>query len=397
MVQKKKEGALTTAEKRIVKGLLAQNWRNQDIQALVNGGRNGTINGARISAVKKDASQEAATTEEVEFWLIWKKATDPQTGLNRYDHERLIRAREAMVLAVQVFNSAGLRFKTEVFTMLANVAWTYLMHEFYTRKKISIVKDDGKTMALSELWGRQDFPLNEGMKQNLMALKTLRDDVEHKLLGKADLKWLGIFQACCLNFEKALCDLFGKDLTLSNDLAFALQFARMNIEQVTTINKYELPQHIDAIDARLTDGMSDEQKNNIEFQFRVIYTLDSASKTHSHFQFVKPDSSEGKKIHNVLAQKVAADELYPLKPQNVVKLVVEKSGVLFTSNDHTKAWRLFKARPIKGAQSPNNTDKRYCIYHSAHKDYTYSLEWVKRLVEEAQDAERLATIRAMKL
>jgi hypothetical protein len=40
-----------------------------------------------------------------------------------FDHERLIRAGEAMVLGVQVFNNPTLRFKTEVFTMLANVAW----------------------------------------------------------------------------------------------------------------------------------------------------------------------------------------------------------------------------------------------------------------------------------
>ena len=46
------------------------------------------------------------------------------TGLNQYDDERLIRAREAMILAVQIFNSPALKFKTEVFTMLTNVAWT---------------------------------------------------------------------------------------------------------------------------------------------------------------------------------------------------------------------------------------------------------------------------------
>jgi hypothetical protein len=94
---------------------------------------------------------------------------------------------------------------------------------------------------------------------------------------------------------------------------------------------------------------------------------------------------------------VAADDLYPHKPSVVVEPVKEKSGLAFTSNDHTKAWRLFKVRPKKGNTQPANTDKRYCIYHSAHKDYTYSDEWVDRLVEEVSDAERLAAIRAAKL
>jgi hypothetical protein len=112
---------------------------------------------------------------------------------------------------------------------------------------------------------------------------------------------------------------------------------------------------------------------------------------------VSPESQHGKEIHNVLSKKVAADELYPHKPGVVVDKVGEKSGIAFTTNDHIKAWKLFKVRPKQGAAQPGNTDKRYCIYHPAHKDYTYSEEWVERLVEEATDAERLAAIRAAKL
>ncbi|CAN7716194.1 DUF3644 domain-containing protein [Aminobacter aminovorans] len=116
-----------------------------------------------------------------------------------------------MIIAVQVFNSPGLKFKTEVFCMLANVAWTYLMHEHYDRQKpkVKIVNDQGFTMPLSEIIDRGDWPLKDGVKLNLKALKTLRDQVEQRLLGKADQKWLGIFQASCLNYDRVLCELFG--------------------------------------------------------------------------------------------------------------------------------------------------------------------------------------------
>jgi len=108
MVARKKDGALTDEEKPIVKALLADGWRNQDIQALVNTGRQATINSARITEVKNDGTIVAANIEEIEFFKIRKDSYDPKTGLNLFDHERLIRAREAMVLAVQVFNSLHL-------------------------------------------------------------------------------------------------------------------------------------------------------------------------------------------------------------------------------------------------------------------------------------------------
>src|SRR5262249_7904983 len=102
MVERKPEGALTKDEKRIIKALIDKGWRHQDIQALVNVSRSATINSARITEVKEDQTQKAASDEEVEFFQIKKHSFDSKTGLNLFDDERLIRAREAMILAVQI-------------------------------------------------------------------------------------------------------------------------------------------------------------------------------------------------------------------------------------------------------------------------------------------------------
>ena len=130
MPVRKKAGALTAEEKPIVKALLARKWRNQDIQDLLNRGRAATVNSARITEVKQ-SNVKAAGDDEVEFFTAKKKAWDSKTGLNLFDDERLLRAREAICLAVHVFNSPTTNFKTEVFAVLANIAWTYLLHEHY--------------------------------------------------------------------------------------------------------------------------------------------------------------------------------------------------------------------------------------------------------------------------
>ncbi|MER8845777.1 DUF3644 domain-containing protein [Mesorhizobium australicum] len=392
-----KGATLTAQERRVVKALLKKGWTNQDVQALVNSGRKATVNFARISGVKQDANQTAATDTEVDFFKLYKRAYDPQTGLNRYDDERLIRAREAMTLAVQIFNSAALKFKAEVFCVLSNIAWTYLLHEYYQQQGVAIVDPAGNSLLLGHMIERQDCPLTDGTRDNLRVIKNLRDKVEHLLMGKADIQWMPLFQACCLNFDKALCDMFGDKLTLSHDLSFALQFARLNINQASMVNQYEIPEHIASLDAHLMEGLTAEQLANIEFQFKVIYTLDVASKSKAHFQFFKPDSAEGKEIHNVLGYLKAADEMYPVKAGKVPNLVREKSGVHFTGNDHIKAWRHYKVRPKTKAAVPENTNKDYCIYHTAHGDYTYSQAWVDKLAEDIVDPVKLAAIRAVKV
>ena len=377
-----KPTTLTIEEKAVIKALLAEGMRNQDILTLINYERKATINFGRISGVKNNAGIAPASPEEVAFFKRKKRSFDPITGLNLYGDERLIRAREAMLLAVTIFNSGNYRFKTEVFAVLANIAWTYLLHEYYERAHIPPLNADGTTFALSFMLSRPDCPLSKGIKKNLLSLKTIRDDVEHKMLGRSDVQWLPLFQACCLNFDKMLVAWFGPRLTLQQELAAALQFGKLDLEQIAQITAYDVPPNITALDALLKKDMKDEDLDDLEYQFRVVYTFDSASKGKAHIQFLSPDSAEGKVVQNVLQKFKIADELYRYKPGDVVKIVKKATAKTFSMSDHTTAWQKHKVRPPKDTKTPDKTDRTYCIYHSAHGDYTYNDKWIALLVGE---------------
>lgn len=59
---------------------------------------------------------------------------DPATGVSIRGGELLIKAREAMIAAIQTFNGAGLTFRTKLFIVLSVIGWTYLMHAFYAHQ-----------------------------------------------------------------------------------------------------------------------------------------------------------------------------------------------------------------------------------------------------------------------
>lgn len=378
---------LTDEEKSLVKAMLDDGERSQDIHILVNHGRHPTVNHGRMGSAKAP-NVKAASPDQVAQYKQMKRSFDPATGLNPYTDEKLIRAREAMILAVSVFNSASYRFKTEVFSVLANIAWCYLMHDYYERKDVKPTNPDGTTWALGHMLGKGDCPLSTGIKSNLKAVKAIRDEVEHRLFGRSDGNWLAIFQACCLNFDKTIVEWHGERVSLQNDLSVALQFGKMTIDQASQIQAYDIPPNIAALDASLMEGKTNAELDDIEYQFKVVYTLDSASKSKSHIQFVSPDSQEGKDIHNVLQKYRVSDEMYPLKPGDVVKKV-KAAGKTFSMKAHTDAWRKHKARPANGSKKPDRTDKEFCIYHAAHKDYTYNQAWVEKLIGEAPDKPKM--------
>jgi hypothetical protein len=336
---------LTATEKAVIKALLNDGWRGQDVQALINVGRAASVNSGRISAIKADNSIAPASKKQVQAFRQKKLLFDHVTGLCPIDDERLVRAREAMLLAVELFNTPRIAFKAGVFSMLANVAWTYLLHEFYERKGVNVVNAEGFSLLLSQMVARHDCPLSKGCQQNLIALKEIRDVVEHRTIGMFDQKWLPLFQSNCLNFEKALTDLFDARLSLGQDLGFALQFAKLKTSEVAALQTHELPEHIAALDASLAAKLNEGDADDLEYQFKVIYTLTSASKAKAHFQFVQPDSVEGKEIQNVLIKFKPADDIWPFKPGEVVTRVAQASGRSFTSDKHQRAWKLYKARP----------------------------------------------------
>jgi hypothetical protein len=118
-----------------------------------------------------------------------------------------------------------------------------------------------------------------------------------------------------------------------------------------------VPQAIQALDARLHKDMTEEQLADLEYQFRVIFTLDNARKSNAHFAFVEPHSKEGGEIRNVLLKYKLADDLYPFKATQVARMVREKARKKFTTHNHVQAWKLYKARPRSGSRDSGNTNK----------------------------------------
>lgn len=381
-VRKNREGSLTDEEKRVAKALLEDGWRNQDIITLFNVGRDPTVNIGKISDVKKNAEIKAASQDEVDGFVKKKQSYDYQTGLNLYDDERIIRAREAMTLAVHIFNSPGVRFKTELFCLNAVISWTYALHEYYLRAGVKIEGADGRTLVMSQMLKRADCPLSGPVKKNIEAVAAIRNEVEHKLLRRSDFKWFGLFQACCLNFDSFIRAQFGERVSLGSDLAVAIQFSALNIEQIEIMQRYDVPPYVTALDAQLDENLTDADRGSLEYQFKVVYTLTSASKGNQHIRFIRPGSEEGVEVHNVLVKEKALDDMYPFKAGRVVDEVQKKSGNRFTMHDHRLAWRKHKVRPDGDAKAREATNKEFCIYHTAHKDYTYSQKWIDFLVAE---------------
>lgn len=335
--KRSKAGGLTLDEKRLAKGLLNLGYFVQDIVFIINQGRDVAINQSAVHPLSADSKIQAADKEVIQKYLKIQAAYNPKTLLNPYKDQRLIKAREAMISAVQIFNSPNMLFKTEIFSVLANIAWTYLLHQkIEENKKGASVLGNGKSISVNELLQKQICPIDaEPVKENLIQVIKIRDSVEHIYHPDIDKCFGMVFQACCINFNYYLTKWFGKHLSLENELSLALQFVGLKKEQFIELEGKDYPPELLCI---LHDIENNPYKESTAFVAKVFYTLESTSKTSSDIHhLIDYDSLPDGVTPDVVAiRKVSRTKLTQAQ---VIKLMHKKGYPKFSSYEHQLFWQ----------------------------------------------------------
>jgi hypothetical protein len=238
MPKRRKGNTLEKWEISLIKTMLAQKGSNdQDILAYFTRPTRSVNHRAigEIRTEKKHKTVKPATPEELDAFLATWPDLEPQTGLSTRGDELLIKAREAMIAAVHMFNGAGLTFRAELFIVTAIIAWTYLLHAWFKREGIDY-RHRISGGAIKKTKSGEDYywelgkclqhskcPLSKGVIANLEFLIELRNEIEHRSTSRIDDAVSAKLQACCINFNDAIIKQFGPQFSLERRLPIALQ------------------------------------------------------------------------------------------------------------------------------------------------------------------------------
>jgi len=236
MVTRSKNNKLLPWEVRLVKAMLEDGdfGNDQDILAYFTR-PNRSINHRAIAEIRTQTKHArtvpASDAMLAQFLKDWPQI-DTETGLHIFNDELLIKSREAMLVAVQSYNNPKTYFRSEVFIVMAIIAWTYLLHAFFKVKSIDYrhrkIEEDGSETVLKTKHGADkhweleaclacnDCPLDEAIKNNLRFLIEIRHEIEHQMTRRIDGHLSAKLQACALNFNFSIKALFGQQYALGS-------------------------------------------------------------------------------------------------------------------------------------------------------------------------------------
>lgn len=363
------EGKKTKKTKRR-RGHTLENWEVAIVKAMISRGSPFTndqdilayftrptrsVNHRLISEIRNEAKHKAikaATEDDLDAFLATWPDIDHETGLSVRGDELLIKAREAMIAAVQTFNSAGLTFRAELFIVTAIIAWTYLLHAWFRREGIDYRHTGQKTKEgadkyweLGHCLKQGKCPARDGVATNLEFLLEIRHEIEHRSTSRIDDALGAKLQSCALNFNDLMKREFGVQYGLEKRLPLALQFVSFGSEQRTALKKASgLPKHIEAAIDAFEHGLTEEQMKDPAYRMSYGFVPMAAKKSgaaDAAVQIVSPGSDEAGAIEKIIFKEVNKDR-YP--PGKVVEKVRAAGFPKFRMHDHTQLWKSLDAR-----------------------------------------------------
>jgi len=277
--------------------------------------------------------------------------------------ELVKKAREAMLTAVQIFNNPQIDFKSELFIVTANIAWTYLLHAYYRKKGIEYRRfREGKQhrrflrteygafwhWGLKECLDCKDCPLDEMVKKNLKFLIGIRNEIEHQMTSRIDDHLSAKFQAAALNFNTAIKSLFDPRYALDAEQAFSIQFSAIAEESAKKLLvQQDLPQNIQSYILQFESGLSQEEYDDPRFSYRVAFvrrTTNSKTAADKVVQFIPADSTVGEEANKVSLRET---EKIKYRPGTIVKLMRAEGFTQFNMQHHIELWKAKDARNPK--------------------------------------------------
>jgi hypothetical protein len=282
-------------------------------------------------------------------------------------NELLKKSREAALAAVQVFNNPAITFKSEIFVVMMVISWTYLLHAYFRKQGIEYryfrlagrrKRFDKTTKGAFKYWelerclNEKASPVDKAAANNLRFLVGLRHEIEHQMTNRLDEHLSARFQACCLNYNDLIKQLFGDDFGIDKHLSFSLQFSAINTDQWEALHDAEgLPPNIRAFINAFDSELTETEFNDPRFAYRVLFVPKTANRkgqADKVIEFIKADSELAKGVNKHYAV-VKETEKAKYLPKQVVEKMQASGYPRFTMHCHTQLWKDSDAKqPSKG-------------------------------------------------
>ena len=206
---------------------------------------------------------------------------------------------------------------------------------------------------LRNVFQKLNVLLDRDTSNNLKFLIGLRNQIEHKKASGLDSYLSARYQACALNYNYYLKELFGLKYSLDSNLALSLQFVELDYMQAKTIKAKEglIAKEIQSYIAAFDNSLTDDEIQSDRFAYRLFFLRVIAKRRGQAdrvIEFIDPESPLAKNVSKEYWVKEDREKSKFLRKH--VLAVIKAAGYNnFGPSQHTEFWRRHDGKkPAKG-------------------------------------------------
>lgn len=310
--------------------------------------------------------------------------------------DRLIdKAKEAFIMAIEIYNKPSIRYRLEGFSFFICNAWELMLkaHLVKTKGESAIYYPDkpNRTISLENCVQRIFTNAKSPLRMNLLKIIDLRNTSTHFITEEYEMVYVPLLQACVFNFVEKMREFHSVDMTEIIPENFITLSVRIKALTETDIRgKYTAPvsEHLINIQQALQPMIAE---NNSSFAIRIEHqyfqTKDRNGATDT-FHIAK-DGEQGARI---IKKLIDPNESHKYNAKSCIKEInqrLKKARIQMLYHGEAS----YKGEPVEMSMYHFGNfvnyyglkgNERYCYIHRVYSQpqYTYSIQTIDFIVDE---------------
>lgn len=302
--------------------------------------------------------------------------------------ERLVdKSIEAFVMGLEIYNKPTIKYRIEEFSFFVCNAWELMLKAEILNRGDSIYFKDNpdRTISLEGAIKKIYSDETTRVRLNLEKIVELRNISTHYITEDYELKYAPLFQACVLNYVKALQRFHGRDITryIAQDfLTITATYDPLSNEQIKL--KYppeiaeKLIQQSNDIDVLTQEYDSDKFSINIRQNLYIVKSREDAD-------FMVKITKDAKTEMGIATKYKDPSDTHKYSYGNVINVVSDRLNKRNVKLGYSKGFNQYVLNLIIDFYDIKQEEKySYCHKIGKNEHYTYSQQFVEFIVAEIE-------------
>ena len=308
--------------------------------------------------------------------------------------DRLVdKAKEAFVMAIEVYNKPTINYRLEGFSFFICNAWELMLkaHLIKTRGEAAIYYSDkpNRTISLENCVQRVFTNAKSPIRLNLENIIDLRNTSTHFIIEEYEMLYVPLLQSCVLNFIQKMKEFHNVDMTETipeNFITLSTRITKLDDEAIRAKYPYQIAEHLINLQQTLNPMIAE---NNSDFAIRIEHQYFQTKKREeaTEFYHIEKGAEEGVRVIGIPKDPNETHKYTTKKAIKEINRRLAKNGCV----------PLYQGMPVEINSFWFNLFVKfygmkeipeYCYAHRLYSNpqYAYSMKAIEFIVGEIEQA-----------